>query len=171
MRQLYLLISIIFMAFPLMAQEHNADTASWFDFWVGKWDVSWQNPDSTVGKGINNVVKIMDDKVIQENFEITDAGANTGFKGTSLSVYNPASHVWHQAWADNQGGFFNFIGEAAGDKRIFKTMPVERNGKTIVLRMVFYDITNYSITWDWERSEDGGKSWQLQWRINYKKRS
>ncbi|MGI9542453.1 MAG: hypothetical protein ACR2MX_04290 [Cyclobacteriaceae bacterium] len=171
MRKLYCILCVVILTVPATAQEMVNETASWFDFWVGNWEVSWQNPDSTIGKGTNHVIKVLDGKVIQENFEITDAGPNTGFKGTSLSVFNPNTETWHQAWADNQGGYYNFVGGAEGDRRIFKTLPLERNGKTIVLRMVFYDISDQTLNWDWERSEDGGSTWQLQWRIHYKKKS
>ena len=33
--------------------------------------------------------------------------------------------------------------------------------------MVFYDIGENSLTWDWESSLDGGETWKLQWRIFY----
>ena len=112
---------------------------------------------------MSNEQKTLDGKVLQEHFN----DPSTGFKGTSISVFNPNTKVWHQAWADNQGGYFNFIGETSGDKKIFKTLPVERNGKTIVLRMVFYNITDKAMTWDWESSTDGGTTWNLNWRIEY----
>jgi hypothetical protein len=94
-------------------------------------------------------------------------GQNAGFLGTSISVYNPKTTQWHQAWADNGGGFFNFIGEIDGEKRIFKTLPIEKDGKIRIQRMVFYEIQRDSFTWDWEGTQDGGQTWNLLWRINY----
>jgi hypothetical protein len=35
-----------------------------FDFWLGEWDVTWGED----GKGENHILRIMDDKIIQENF-------------------------------------------------------------------------------------------------------
>ncbi len=136
--------------------------SSSYDFWVGEWSVTWDNGNGTIGKGTNKIVKILDEKVIQENF-----ADETGFKGTSISVFNPAQKKWHQAWADNQGGYFDLEGEVVGDKKIFKTKIREVNDKKYIQRMVFYDIKPKSFTWDWEKSEDGGKTWTLQWRINY----
>ncbi|MDH3710900.1 MAG: hypothetical protein OER04_13480 [Cyclobacteriaceae bacterium] len=147
----------------------NAQSGEEFDFWVGKWDLTWDLGEEKVGHGVNNIVKILDGKVIQENFEATDAGPNTGFKGTSISVFNPNTKTWHQAWADNQGGYFNFMGEIDDNRRVFKTQSFSQGDKTIVLRMVFYDIQEDSFTWDWERSDNDGESWSLQWRINYKR--
>lgn len=133
-----------------------------FDFWVGNWNASWTNSDGTTARGKNRIERTLDGKVLQENF--TD---EKGFKGTSISVYNPREKRWHQAWADNQGGYFNFIGEVEGDKKIFRTPVVVRGDQSITQRMVFYNIKDESMTWDWEKSIDGGKTWELQWRILY----
>lgn len=146
-----------------------AQSGNEFDFWVGNWDLTWEMANGATGKGVNIIEKTLDGKVIQENFEALDAGQISGFKGTSISVYNPRSKSWHQAWADNQGGYFDFIGEIDGDKRIFKTKAIERDGQTIISRMVFYEIEKDQFKWDWERTTDGGKTWNLQWRINYQR--
>ena len=141
---------------------------TYFDFWLGKWEATWDEGEGKVGKGTNYIHKTLDGKVIQENFEITE-GQNKGFKGKSFSVYNPKKNVWKQAWADNQSGYFDFVGEIDGDKRIFKTAVFEKGDKKIIQRMVFYNIKKDSMTWDWEISTDGGENWKLSWRINYKK--
>lgn len=137
-----------------------------FDFWVGKWDASWQNPQGVTEKGTNFIEKILDGRVIQEHFVIL-SGQNKGFKGTSISVYNPVTKSYHQAWADNSGGYFDFIAEVDGEKKIFTTQPRKRGDDTIIQRMVFYDIKHESFTWDWELTKDHGKTWSLQWRIHY----
>jgi len=164
MKKTILLIICLFSINLITAQDKDSTL---FDFWVGKWNVSWENQDGTIGKGTNHIAKTLDGTVIQENFRAINDSQIAGFKGTSISVYNPNTSIWHQAWADNSGGYFNFIGEIDGDKRIFKTHPVKKEDKVIVLRMVFYDITEDALTWDWERSDDGGENWQLNWRINY----
>ncbi|MDN5211068.1 hypothetical protein QQ020_03375 [Fulvivirgaceae bacterium BMA12] len=166
MKKHLILLITIFYHFSTYAQEEEASAA--FDFWVGKWTLTWDEGNGSIGKATNNIVKILDDKVIQENFEILE-GAQKGFKGTSISVYNPKTKQWHQAWADNQGSYFDFTGAIEGDKKIFKTRMIEKEGKKIIRRMVFYNIQKERMTWDWEGSEDGGKSWKLLWRINYKK--
>lgn len=153
----------------LILTSVQAQSPEDFDFWVGSWELSWDSGNGVIGKGTNNIVKILDGKVIQENFAATDAGGMTGFKGTSISVFNPNSKTWRQAWADNQGGYFDFIGEIQGDRKIFKTKPLVRDGKEIIMRMVFYDISQDQLIWDWEHTEDGGQNWTLQWRINYQR--
>lgn len=157
-------ITILFFLTTLFSQNsENQEKA--FNFWVGNWELEWVGKDNQIMRGTNNVVKILGGTVIQENFE----DLNSGFKGTSITVYNKKKNEWHQAWADNQGGYYNFIGEVDGDKRIFKTIPKEINDKTIIQRMIFYNITSTSITWDWESSSDNGETWNLLWKIKYKK--
>lgn len=154
------IVALFFMWTQSFAQMPMDSTA--FDFWVGEWTATWSNADGSTGKGKNRIVKILDGKVIQEHFE-----DESGFKGTSLSVYTPVQKKWRQAWADNQGGYFDFEGDMSDGKKIFKTKMREANGKQYMSRMLFYDIKTDAFTWDWEKTEDGGKTWALQWRIQY----
>ena len=144
------------------AQGGPTGDSTLFDFWVGKWELTWDNADGTKGRGSNRIEKTLDGKVIQENFQDTN-----GFKGTSISVYNTKNNTWHQAWADNQGGYFDLLGYVQGEKRMFQTSAKESGGKKIIQRMVFYDIKADSLKWDWEMSTDNGQTWTLQWRIFY----
>ena len=162
-----LYIILLWCPAPLYGQSVTAADSTLFDFWIGEWDLTWTSAEGKIGKGTNRISKILDGKVIQENF--SDAEGN--FKGISISVYNPTKKMWHQAWADNQGGYFDFEGQVEGEKRIFRTQLKELNGEKIIQRMVFYNIHTKSLTWDWEISRDGGATWQLQWRINYLKRN
>ena len=165
----HLLLSILLLLFvssnALNAQEIALpeNLEQYFDFWLGKWDASWDEGDGKQGKGTNHITKIMDGKVVQEDFRIL-SGKSKGFKGGSLSVYQVRKKQWKQAWADSQGGYFDFTGKFDGNKRIFQTTP-DSTGFT--QRMVFYDIQENQFTWDWEASKDGGKTWKLNWRIFY----
>ena len=161
-----LIIALTFSIYIANAQEVSLEDSTLFDFWVGDWSLTWTTADGKTEKGNNHIVKILDQKVIQENFK----DGKDSFKGTSLTVYNPRKKSWHQAWADNQGGYFDFEGRVDGDKRIFSTQVKEIAGAQVVQRMVFYDIKPNTFTWDWEQSKDGGKSWTLQWRINYERK-
>lgn len=152
-----------------LTSELEIEPEAYFDFWLGGWEVTWEEANGDTGRGTNFIEKTLDGKVIQENFRVNH-GQMEGFMGTSISVYNPRTNTWKQAWADNQGGYFDFTGKVDGTKRIFQTEIREIGEDTLFTqRMVFYDITNDSLKWDWESSVDGGKSWNLNWRINYKK--
>lgn len=141
--------------------------AELFDFWVGDWVVSWKQADGSPARGRNRVSKILDGKVIEEDFS-GDPGVAPRLLGRSLSVLD-AGGVWRQAWADNQGGFFALTGSAEGGSRYFSTgfrqVGEQQQGK----RMRFHDIQPDRFTWDWEGSNDGGKTWTLLWRLHYRR--
>lgn len=164
-KSLSLLFTVCLFSALTIAQSGQLDNAT-EDFWLGKWDAIWENTNGTTGSGTNHVFKVPDGTVLEENFAIT-GGAQAGFLGKSISVMD-AKNQWHQAWADNQGGYFDFIGEVLGEKKIFKTRLVVRDGKKIIHRMIFYEIKEDSFTtWDQEGTKDGGETWNLLWRINY----
>ncbi|MCG8372272.1 MAG: hypothetical protein MI700_01995 [Balneolales bacterium] len=166
---MFILLWAIFLGMPVQAQISINDLPpeEFYDFWVGEWDASWDEPEGKKGKGVNVITKDLDQKVIRESFQILE-GQSAGFKGTSISVYQPQFNRWKQAWADNNGGYYDFTGDVDGEQRIFKTQIFElEDGRKFTQRMVFKEITENSMTWDWEASEDGGETWTLNWRIFY----
>ena len=146
--------------------EVPTDTTRWLDFWVGTWEAAWDEGHGIEPYGTNSITKVLDGKVVLEQFQV-EAGKMKGFKGTSISVYTPQHSVWHQAWADNQGGYFNFDGSTHAGKRIFSTKPGEVKGQVRIQRMVFHDIREDSFVWDWEETKDGGNTWNPLWKIYY----
>ena len=165
MKKLAITFLLLLIPFISFSQELTPET---FLFWVGKWEAKWVDGQGNPGTGTNHISLITGDKVLHENFQIL-TGPNAGFLGTSISVFNPNTKMWHQTWMDNQGGNIVLTGEVVGDKRIFKTAIQNINGQQIQSRMVFFNIQSNQFTWDWERSTDGGKTWNLNWRIEYSK--
>jgi hypothetical protein len=141
--------------------------ADLFDFWVGDWVVTWKNANGSPAKARNRVGKILDGQVIEENFE-GDPAVAPRLLGRSLSVRDKAGQ-WQQAWADNQGGFFALTGSAEGENRYFSTAFRQVGEQLQGKRMRFYDIKASGFTWDWEGSNDGGKTWTLIWRLHYRR--
>jgi hypothetical protein len=41
------------------------------------------------------------------------------------------------------------------------------DGVRTLLRMRWFDISHDSLSWAWERSEDGGRTWESLWRLHY----
>ena len=60
-----------------------------FDFWLGEWDLTWDDG----GHGTNIITKILDGRVILENF---DGYPGTSLKGMSVSTYHEGSGLWQQ---------------------------------------------------------------------------
>ena len=161
------LLFAIFITGSLFSQSIEEDPKALLDFWVGSWDASWDEGEGKKGYGTNTIQKVLDGTVIQENFEILE-GQNKGFKGTSISIFQARTKEWRQSWADSQGAFYCFTGDLKGNRKTFQTSAFEtKDGRKIVQRMTFYEITQDSMTWDWELSDDGGESWTLNWQVNY----
>jgi hypothetical protein len=139
-----------------------------FDFWVGEWDLTWpgEKPAET-GHGSNSIKRIMDGCVVQENFS---GGDSMHLRGTSISTFDANSGRWKQTWVDNEGGYLDFTGEFKNEQMILQREAV-RNGTKILQRMVWKNITPNELDWSWEASRDGGKTWQVNWPIHYKRKS
>ena len=132
---------------------------SQFDFWIGDWDLTWGED----GKGKNQVVRILDDKVIQENF------SGPGLTGMSISVYDSERKCWCQTWVDNNGSYLDFTGGFADGKMILQRDAIVR-GEACQQRMVWYNISEQAFDWNWERSDDNGQTWRTMWQIHYQRK-
>ncbi len=134
-----------------------------FDFWLGKWSLAWGED----GKGTNTIRRILGGCVIEEQF---DGTPSTPLVGMSVSTWSPQWTRWHQTWVDNQGSYLDFTGEwdDIEEKMILSRDDVAQ-GKHVLQRMVWYAITPDSLEWNWERSEDGGMTWEVQWNIHYRR--
>lgn len=132
-----------------------------FDFWIGEWNAEWELGGKS-GKGTNVVRSILDQCVIEENF---DGTPSMPLRGMSLSTFTRAGK-WQQTWVDNQGGYLDFIG-GYGDGQMVLQRKAIMNGKALDQRMVWYNITKDKFDWNWESSDDGGKTWTVVWKINY----
>jgi hypothetical protein len=143
----------------------SASEARQFDFWLGDWELSWTDKDGNAKKGSNRVSKLFGECNIKEEF----SDAKGEFKGTSVSTYIPFEKKWKQTWVDNNGAYLDFAGEYKDGKMIL-SRKAQRDGKEYLQRMIFYDIAKNSLSWNWERSDDGGKSWAVVWKISYSRK-
>lgn len=130
-----------------------------FDFWLGEWNCTWGED----GKATNHVSRMMNDKVIQENFVAPD------LIGMSVSVYDAERKLWCQTWVDNNGSYLDFTGKFENDKMILIRDAIVK-GETCKQRMVWYNIQKNEFDWNWERSDDDGATWRVVWQIKYKRK-
>jgi hypothetical protein len=157
---------------PGAAQEESpcsSPEAAQFDFWLGEWELASRmrtgpgEEDWQEGTASNRIEKTLDGCVILENF---DGRPATELIGMSVSTWNSRLGKWQQTWVDNQGGYLDFVGRFK-DGRMVLSRETVRDGKKILQRMVFDNITENSLDWAWQSSEDEGKSWKLLWHLHY----
>ena len=145
-----------------MTKEKSLDTennARQFDFWLGKWDLTWGED----GRGSNRISAILDEHVIQEEF---DGTPSIPLKGISVSAFNFNLGKWQQTWVDNSGSYLDLVGEFKNEEMILER-EANIQGKSIKQRMIFYNISADELDWNWERSDDNGENWQVLWKIHY----
>jgi len=90
-------------------------------------------------------------------------------QGLSVSTYNMQLGKWQQTWVDNSGSYLDFVGEFAAGKMIL-SREATLAGQPILQRMVWYNIAEQSLDWNWERSTDDGETWQIMWHIHYQRK-
>lgn len=166
MKQLLLLLLISSSSAIAQTTSLPSDTTQWMNFWVGEWQLNWIDANGKAATGENSITKLWDGKVIQENFKGL-TGQNAGYEGKSWSVYDAKTKKWKQTWVDSQGGYLDLVGGVEGENRYFERQTINRNGKTVTMRMTFHDITPNRFVWDWASSTDDKKTWQPIWQITY----
>src|SRR5438445_581393 len=92
------------------------------------------------------------------------------FAATASPYSRLALAGWKQTWVDNEGGYLDFIGEFKDGQMVLAREAVRRDGSKVQQRMVFKNIGRNEFDWSWERSLDGGKTWEVLWPIHYKRK-
>jgi hypothetical protein len=136
---------------------------SQFDFWIGEWNLTWGDS----ARGTNTITKDYNNCVIIENF---DGHPGINFTGMSISTYNSYAKNWNQLWVDDQGGYLDFVGAFQDGKMYMSRTFEDKDGNLIIQRMVWHNIEENSLDWNWERSIDSGSTWETRWSIHYERK-
>jgi len=88
-----------------------------------------------------------------------------GFVGMSLRLYNPRTRTWKIYWASNYIDGFEPPVEGSFDEHgvgVFEG-PQELDGRPILVRFTWSDITRTTARWEQAFSPDEGKTWEKNW--------
>jgi hypothetical protein len=85
-------------------------------------------------------------------------------EGLSLRLYDPQSHQWSLNFANSNGGAMSqpTIGEFKNGRGEFFDQET-LNARAILVRFVISDITPNSCHFEQAFSNDGGKTWEVNW--------
>jgi len=138
-----------------------------FDFNIGVWKthISMLVKPLTGSKtwkelnGFVTVRKVWDGRAQIE--EIEADGAAGHFEGLTLFLYNPQSQQWAMSFANSNDGLIDqpSIGGFKDGRGEFFQQDTY-NGRSIMVRMVWSDITPTSHHVEQSFSDDGGKTWE-----------
>jgi len=154
---------------PTQAPERDGQRD--FDFEIGNWkshgsrllhpltgSTSWADFDGTsvvrpVWNGRANLVQLEADGPVAGHIE-----------NLSLRLYDPQSHQWHLYYSSSKNGTLSVptIGKFKNGRGEFFDMEL-LNGKNILVRNVWSDITPNSCHFEQAFSEDAGKTWEVNW--------
>ena len=143
-----------------------------FDFELGNWKIHLKRLDQRmVGStkwvefdGTSVTRKVWDGRSQIEEFEVDSPTGH--IEGLTLRLYNPRTHQWGLYWATSKGGTMGLptIGEFKnGRGEFFDTEPSGPNGRAILVRFVWSGITPNSAHFEQSFSDDGGKTWEVNW--------
>ncbi len=106
--------------------------------------------------------KIWDGRAQLDTIEVD--GPTGHIEGLTLRMYNPESHQWRLYWANSKIGIMDppQVGEFKNGRGEFFAQDTI-NGKTILIRYVWTDLTTNSPHFEQSFSDDGGKSWEVNW--------
>jgi hypothetical protein len=138
-----------------------------FDFNIGVWKTHILMLDKPLTgsktwkefNGIVNIRKIWEGRAQVE--EIEADGASGHFEGLTLFLYNPQSHQWSMNWANSDDGTLDqpSIGMFKDGRGEFFQQEAY-NGRSVMVKMVWSDITPTSHHVEQSFSDDGGKTWE-----------
>jgi hypothetical protein len=153
------------------AQQAERDGQHDFDFELGSWKIhlkrlqhpltgstSWVEFDGT-----SVTRKVWDGRSQIEEFEVDSPTGH--IEGLTLRLYNTETHQWSLYWANSKQGSIAGppnVGEFKNGRGEFFCMDTY-NGKVILIRYLWSDITPNSAHFEQSFSTDGGKTWEVNW--------
>jgi len=141
-----------------------------FDFEIGTWkthltrlahpltgDKTWLTYDGT-----SVVRKVWNGRANLVELDVTGPAGH--IEGLSLRLYNPQARQWSLNYATVAGGALGTptVGEFKGGRGEFYDRE-DYNGRVILVRNIFSDLTPTSLKFEQAFSDDGGKTWEVNW--------
>jgi len=144
-----------------------------FDFEIGAWKIHLKRLEHRLAgsttwvefDGTSVTRKVWDGRADLEEFEV-DSPPGGQIEGLTLRLYDSQTHQWSLYWATSKGGTMGppTIGEFKNARgEFFDTEPSGPNGRAILVRFVWSGITANSAHFEQSFSDDGGKTWEVNW--------
>jgi hypothetical protein len=141
-----------------------------FDFEIGTWKTHLKRRLRPL-TGSNEWVEYQGTTVVRKVWngranlvELVAEGPAGRFEGLSLRLYNPESRQWSLNFSNSATGSLSVptIGEFKNGRGEFYNQET-LNGRAILVRFVISDITPNSCRFEQSFSDNGGKTWEVNW--------
>jgi hypothetical protein len=144
-----------------------------FDFLIGDWKAHVRRlPERLKGSavwveydGISNHKKLLDSNANFEEFDVSSPDKKLRIKAQTLRLYNPESHQWSIYLVDLDKGTLELppvVGQFNGKRGEFYNQQTWE-GRAVLVRYVWIDISPKSSRMEQSFSSDGGKTWEVNW--------
>ncbi len=139
-----------------------------FDFAIGTWKTHVRRllkPFSRSNEWAEGAGSVSTRKVWGGRAQLEELSMDTGgvrLEGLALRLYNPKTHQWRLHWASAEKGMLSdspAFGSFKDGRGEFYDEEVI-NGKSVLVREIFSDITPNSHRFEQAFSEDMGKTWE-----------
>lgn len=167
MKYLLPLLLIGLCSFPAFAQRDGQHD---FDFEIGTWKTHLRRLHRPLSgsttwveyEGTSVVSKVLDGRANLVELKVN--GPAGRIEGLSLRLYNPQSRQWSLNFANINAGTLTppTIGEFKEGRGEFYNQDTF-NGRAILVRFVIIKITQDQYRFEQSFSDDGGKTWELNW--------
>jgi hypothetical protein len=158
------------------ARPAARDGSKDFDWMVGSWKADLKrlvNPltGSTTWieyEGTQTTTTILNGKAVMDEFIVDSPASKTKIEALTVRLYNPANQTWSIYWANAKNGSFSMpatVGRWTNGKGEFYDHE-EWNGRWILVRFTWSDVTPTSAHFEQAFSEDGGRTWEVNWISN-----
>jgi hypothetical protein len=144
-----------------------------FDFEIGTWKIHLSRlQDRLAGSttwikfdGTSVTRKVWDGRANLEEFE-TDSPTGH-IEGLTLRVYNPQTHQWSIYWANSKDPALGqpiepMVGEFKDGRGEFYDQELWK-GRSVYVRFIWSDTNTNSPHFEQSYSDDGGKTWEVNW--------
>jgi hypothetical protein len=160
-------------ASPDAATATQRDGSHDFDFLIGDWKAYVRRlPERLKGSnvwveynGISNHKKLLDSNANFEEFDVSSPDHKLRIKAQTLRMYNPESHQWSIYLVDLDKGTLDIppvVGGFNGKRGEFYNQQTWE-GRAVLVRYVWLDISPKSSRMEQSFSADGGKTWEVNW--------
>jgi hypothetical protein len=144
-----------------------------FDFLIGDWKAHVRRlPERLKGSnvwveygGISNHKKLLDSAANLEEFDVSTPDHKLRIKAQTLRLYNPESHQWSIYLVDLDKGTLDLppvVGQFDGKRGEFYNQQTWE-GRAVLVRYVWLNISPKSSRMEQSFSADGGKTWEVNW--------
>jgi hypothetical protein len=144
-----------------------------FDPLVGTWKAKLQRLDHPLSgsttwiefEGTQVTKSVWGGRATLDEFHAHSPSTNTDIDGLTLRLYDPESHQWHIYWANAKKGMLELpptIGQWTNGRGEFYDQEYFE-GRSILVRYVWSDVTPTSARFEQSFSGDGGKTWEANW--------